>query len=229
MLVLFFRVFIVYVMVVLVVRMMGKRQVAQMQPFELVVTILIADLAAIPMGDNSIPLIYGVVPIITLLAIQVLVSYLSIKNENIRELICGKPSLIINKGQIIQSEIKRLRINMNDLLEQLRGKEYPDLSDIEFAILETNGVISVIPKANKRTATVEDLGMQPQPVELPVTLVVDGEVIAHNLEKLGHDQAWLDKMLKEQHIDRVDQVFYAFLSSNRQFYVQKKEMNGEGL
>lgn len=224
MLIVFLRALILYIVVVIVVRMMGKRQIAQMQPFELVITILIAELAAIPMENSSIPLIYGIIPIITLLSAQVIVSFLSIKSEGFRELICGKPSLIIDKGQIVQEEIKRLRINMNDLLEQLRGKDYPNLSDIEYAILETNGVLSIVPKANKKVVTLEDLDVKSELEELPVTLVVDGEIMRHNLKKAGYNEDWLKHELKKSDINKIEEVFFAFLSSKREFHVQKKHI-----
>lgn len=227
MFIVFLRVFIMYVMVVLVVRMMGKRQIAQMQPFELVVTIMIADLASIPLGNTAIPLVYGIIPVITLLSIQVIVSYLSIKSETFREVVCGKPSLIINKGVIVQSEIKRLRISMNDLLEQFRSKDQINLSDIEYAILETNGMLSVIPRTEKKTVTLEDLKISVPREELPVTLVVDGEVILPNLKSAGYDLQWLDSKLKEHSINSLNDVFFAFLSSNKEFYVQKKQ-KGDG-
>jgi len=223
MVIVFLRVFIMYFFVVMVVRMMGKRQIAQMQPFELVVTILIADLASIPLGNTAIPLVYGLIPVITLLSIQVIVSYLSIKSEGFREIICGKPSVIINKGVIVQSEIKRLRISMNDLLEQFRAKDQLNLSDIEYAILETNGMLSVIPKATKKPATLEDLKIAASSEELPITLVVDGEVIMPNLKKAGYDLPWLDKKLKENSINSLNDVFFAFLSSKQDFYVQRKQ------
>lgn len=205
-------------------RMMGKRQVAQMQPFELVITILIAELAATPMENSSIPLIYGVIPILTLLSVQVIVSYLTIKSEKFGELICGKPSLLINKGNIVQSEIRRLRINMNDLLEQLRGKDYANLSDIEYAILETNGVFSIIPKTTKRAATLEDLNIEAKQEELPVTLIVDGKIMLNNLQKTGQTEDWLIDKLRMNNIDRIEDAFFAFLSSNREFHAQKKQM-----
>ncbi|GAB6085423.1 YetF domain-containing protein [Alkaliphilus crotonatoxidans] len=224
MLIIFLRALILYVVVVVVFRMMGKRQVAQMQPFELVIALLIAELAATPMENTAIPLIYGIIPILTLLAAQVIVSFLSIKSEGFRELICGKPSLIISKGQIVQKEIKRLRINMNDLLEQLRGKDYPNLSDVEYAILETNGQLSIIPKVKKRNVIVEDLDLNPDHEELPITLIVDGKIMRHNLNKSGHNEDWLRHMLKKENIDRVDEVFFAFLSSNREFFAQRKQI-----
>ncbi|MDR5659476.1 DUF421 domain-containing protein [Serpentinicella sp. ANB-PHB4] len=221
----FIRSLILYGLVVVVMRMMGKRQIAQMQPFELVIAIMIADLAATPMENTGVPLINGVIPILTLLSVQVIVSFISIKSEAVREVICGKPSILINKGQLVQSELRRLRINMNDLLEQLRGKDYPNLSDVDYAILETNGEISIIPKVNKRNIIVEDMNIKVKDEELPITLIVDGNVLYSNLEKSGRDTQWLERELKKQSIQDVKKAFFAFLSSDGKFYAQKKELS----
>ncbi|SCY82400.1 YetF domain-containing protein [Alkaliphilus peptidifermentans] len=224
MLIIFTRAFILYFIVVIVMRMMGKRQIAQMQPFELVITIMIAELAATPMENASIPLINGVIPILTLLSVQVLVSFLSLKSEIFREVICGKPSVLIYKGKIVQSEIRRLRINMNDLLEQLRGKDYPNLHDVEYAILETNGQISVIPRSEKQQVLREDMKIYTPQEELPVTLIVDGNLIRKNLKKAGLDEDYVIKQLKMMKIDKVEETFFAFLSSDQKFYAQKKTL-----
>lgn len=223
MLVIFFRAFILYFLVVLVMRMMGKRQIAQMQPFELVITILIAELAATPMENSAIPLVSGVIPILTLLSIQVIVSFISIKSEIFREIVCGKPSILINKGNIVQSEIRRLRINMNDLLEQLRSKDYPNLSDVEYAILETNGQLSILPKTDKRQVNVSDLKIKAEKEDLPVTLIVDGRLIEKNLKKTGYKEEWLIQQLKKNKIDKIEDAFFAFLSTDGVFHGQRKE------
>lgn len=225
MIITFIRTLILYFLVVVVMRMMGKRQIAQMQPFELVIAIMIADLAATPMENTGIPLLNGVVPIITLLSVQVIVSFISIKSEAVREIICGKPSILINRGKLVQSELRRLRINMNDLLEQLRGKDYPNLSDVEFAILETNGELSIIPKTSKRTVIVQDLNIKVQQEELPITVIVDGNLLYSNLQKTGRDEQWLHRELKKQGLESIKDTFFAFLSSEGEFFAQKKDLN----
>ncbi|QUH25508.1 DUF421 domain-containing protein [Serpentinicella alkaliphila] len=225
MIITFIRTLTLYFLVVVVMRMMGKRQIAQMQPFELVIAIMIADLAATPMENTGIPLLNGVVPIITLLSVQVIVSFISIKSEVVREIICGKPSILINRGKLVQSELRRLRINMNDLLEQLRGKDYPNLSDVEFAILETNGELSIIPKTSKRTVIVQDLNLKVQQEELPITVIVDGNLLYSNLQKTGRDEKWLHRELKKQGLESIKDTFFAFLSSEGEFFAQKKDLN----
>lgn len=222
MVIVFIRALILYLVVVVVMRMMGKRQVAQMQPFELVIMIMIADLAATPMEDTDIPLINGVVPIIALLSIQVLASYFSLKSEGFRDFICGKPSILIHKGRIDQSEMYRLRVNINDLLEALRNKDYFNISDVQYAILETNGQMSIIPKADKRPVETADIGIMVKEEELPVTLITDGKLNNNKLKKTGHDKKWLMDQLKKQNIDSIKDVFFASLSSDGSFYIQER-------
>ncbi len=225
MLVVFVRALLLYLVVVVVIRMMGKRQVAEMQPFELVIMIMIAELAATPMEDVGIPLINGVIPIIALLFIQVLISYFALKSEKFRDFICGKPSILIHKGRINQSELRRLRVSINDLLEALRNKDYFNISDVEYAILETNGQMSIVPKADKRPVVISDLNSYDdiQDEELPVTLIVDGRLNDTKLRKTGYDKDWLMDQLRKQNIDKVESVFFAFLSSDKIFYAQEKK------
>jgi len=195
-----------------------------MQPFELVIMIMIADLAATPMENAAVPLVNGVIPIITLLTAEIIISYISLKSEGFRKIICGRPSIIINKGNIEQSELRRLRININDLMEQLRSKDFYNINDVEFAILETNGDLNIIPKPSKRPIVTEDLSLMPKPEELPVTLIIDGKVNQANLRISGVNWEWVEKNLRDNGIDRIEQVFFAFLSSDRRLYVQKKNL-----
>jgi len=226
MFIVFIRTLLIYTVVVIVMRMMGKRQVAEMQPFELVIMIMIAELAATPMENLNIPLINGIIPIIALLFTQVLVSYISLKSQRFSNFICGKPSILIHKGRINQSEMRRLRINIDDLLEALRNKDYFNISDVEYAILETNGQMSVIPIPDKRPVVISDLNPNGnfKEEELPVTLIINGVLSDTKLRKTGYDQRWLMDQLKKQNIDNIESVFFAFLSSDRVFYAQEKKI-----
>ncbi|MDI9476744.1 MAG: YetF domain-containing protein [Natronincolaceae bacterium] len=223
MFVVFTRALLLYLIVVVVMRMMGKRQVAQMQPFELVIMILIADLAATPMENMDIPLVNGIIPIIALLSVQVLTAYFSLKNEKFRDFVCGKPSILIHKGRIDQTEMHRLRVNINDLLEALRNKNQFNISDVEYAILETNGQISIIPRADKRPVVTGDLGIMVQEEQLPVTLISGGKLNSDKLRKAGHDKKWLMDQLKKQNIDNIKDVFLALISTDGNFYVQERK------
>lgn len=195
MLIVFFRSLILYLLVVFVMRVMGKRQVGQLQPFEFVLAIMIADLVAVPMQDKEIPLINGIVPIVTLLIAQLTLSYISLKSTKARSIICGRPSILIRNGQIEEEELSRLRYNVNDLTEQLRAKGFANLQDVEFAILETRGDLSVIPKSQKRPLNPEDLQLSTEYEGLPLPLVIDGVIEHANLSKANLDEAWLRQEL----------------------------------
>ena len=155
-----FRTIILFIVVVIGLRLMGKKQIGQLQPYELVIVIMLSALAAIPMQDTGISLFTGLFPIITLLLVEVALSYLSLKSERARGIICGTPSVLIENGKIVEQELKRLRYNINDLLEQLRAKNMSNIADIEFAILETSGQLSVIPKSQKRPVVPADLNIE---------------------------------------------------------------------
>lgn len=222
MLVVFIRTLVLFSLVVVVMRVMGKRQVGQLQPFELVVMIMISELAALPMADTGIPLIYGVIPILTLLVAGVFLAYISLKSERARGIICGTPSILVENGKILEKELHKLRYNINDLLEQLRAKNFPNLGDIEFAILETSGQLSVIPKSQKRPVNPEDLQIPTKYEGLPLTLVVDGKVLQKNLAKANLDEDWLKTELARFGINRVDRLLFASLDTQGQLLFQPK-------
>lgn len=158
----FIRTLILYILVVVGLRVMGKRQIGEMQPSELVVAIMISDLATIPMQEIGIPLSFGIIPIFTLILMEVLLSQFSLKSKKVRRALTGKPNVIIHNGHILEDEMKKIRFNMDDLNEQLRIQGYTGIKDINFAILETNGQLSIIPKPEKQRATVDDLKKIPQ-------------------------------------------------------------------
>ncbi len=216
------RTFILYAIVVLVLRMLGKRQIAQLQPFELVVIIMISELAAVPSGDIGIPLISGIIPILILLISGITLQYLTLKSEKARSIICGRPTILIDKGKILETEIKRIRYNISDLLEQLRIKNIPNISDVEYAILETNGEMSVIPKSQKRPAIPEDFQIAPKYEGLPLTLIMDGLVQAENMKKANVDLQWLQREMKKQQLTSFDQVLLASLDSAGALFIQGK-------
>lgn len=214
---------ILYFMVVFVMRVMGKRQIGQLQPFELVIALMVSELAAMPMQNTGIPLTHGIIPIITLLVLQVLLSTLQLKSEAARIIFCGKPSILIEKGKININELKNNRLNLNDLLEELRLKEYYNLGDIEYAILETGGQISIIPKSDIQPATRKDLNILPIQDMLPVTLILDGKINNKNLEIINKDKSWLYDQLKKNNILSSDEVFLASLDSNGKLAYQLKK------
>ncbi len=218
----FFRTIILYILVVIALRLMGKAELSELQPFELVIIILIAELASIPMEDNQIPLINGVISIFTLVFLQMIISLINLKSEKARAIICGKPSVLIEKGQIVEKELKSLRINVNDLIEQLRIEDYPNIEDVEFAILETNGELSVIPKASKRSLIASDLNISSEESNLPTSIIIDGKINHTNLKKASIDFNWLYKELRIREINSIDEVLYATIN-NKNLIIQKKQ------
>lgn len=211
---------ILYFLVVLSIRLMGKRQIGQLQPFELVIAIMISDLASLPMQDTRLPLINGVIAIVTLLALQILVSLLQLKIEGARLLFNGKPTILIEKGKILVNQLRRQTINVNDLMEELRIKGYFNLDDIEYAVLETNGQISIIPKTQLTPASKKDMKIKTNQDILPVTLILDGKVNLTNLKIIQKDYKWLMFKLKGKNIFSTDTVFFAVMDSKGEFYCQ---------
>lgn len=201
---------------------MGKHQIGQLQPFELVITIMISELAAVPMQDTDIPLLHGIIPILTLLLIQISLSLLTLKNETARRIICGGPSILIEKGKINQMELTRLRYNLSDLLEQLRLKGIPNIAHVEYAILETSGKLSIIPKSQKRPVNPEDLKLNPPYEGLPVTLIVDGVLKTKNLDRLNLSQEWLRGELQKFGLHSWEQVLLASLDTTGNLFLQPK-------
>lgn len=222
MLIVFVRTLILYSVIVLVLRLMGKRQIGQLQPSELVVALVIADLAAVPMANVGIPLINGIVPIITLFIMEELLSYISLKSERARGVICGKPSILIERGVIVETELRRIRYNLNDLLEQLRLKNFSNVEDIDYAIVETSGQLSVVPKEEKRPVTLKDMYITAKIVSLPVTVIIDGRVNSDNLHKVGLSNNWLAEQLKQNKISSPKDIFFAYLNPEKKFIYQLK-------
>ncbi|NOV89478.1 uncharacterized membrane protein YcaP (DUF421 family) [Clostridium acetobutylicum] len=200
---------------------MGKRQIGQLQPFELVITIMISELASLPMQDTRIPLIYGIIPIVTLLFLEIVLSVLQLKSEKARIILSGEPTLLIDKGKIDISALKSQRLNINDLMEELRLKNYFNVEDIEYAILETSGQISLIPKTHLTNATKEDLNLKVKQENVPITIILDGKVNTDNIKYLNKDADWLMKELKKNKIDSPKDVFLALIDSKGKFYYQK--------
>lgn len=224
MLIVFVRTFIIYAVVVVLIRLMGKRQIGQLEPYELVVAVMIAELAAIPMEDKAIPLVHGLIPIFTLFFIQVCISYINMKSLWFRSFMDGSPSIVIRNGKIDIDELAKARYNINELLEQLRTKGYANIADVEFAILETSGNLSVIPKSQKRPLTPADLHIDTGYEGLPLPLVLDGTIQRDNLSDAGLTVDWLVSELAKLGIDDVNEVFFASLDTQGNlFYQTRKE------
>ena len=197
MLINFFRAIILYLIVLIVMRLMGKREIGQLQPFELAIAIMIADLASIPMTDTGIPISNGIVPIFGLLVMHIIISVIIIKSNKARELVCGKPRILIYRGKIDEDALTKERFTVGELQERLRDRDVTSIADVEYAILETSGQVTVIEKPNKRKLIPEDLGIMPEYEGIPYDLVIDGRIMSNNLKAIGKDYNWLQKQVKK--------------------------------
>ena len=193
----YLRTLVLYTILIAVIRMMGKRQIGQMEPSEFVVTMLVANLAAIPMQDAGLPLFTGLVPILTVLGMELILSFLSMKSLLFRKLLCGKPVILIENGNILQQNLRKTRVTLDELTGHLREKDVLDLKSVQFAILETNGNLSVFPYPKYRPAAATDAGIQVKKQFLPVTIISDGKLLPGNLEVAGKDSAWVQRVLRE--------------------------------
>lgn len=221
MLINFVRAIILYIIVLIVMRFMGKREIGQLQPFELVISIMIADLASTPMAEVGIPITSGIIPIFGLLVMHLLISVLNMKSTKAREIICGKPRILIYRGKIDEIALIKEKFTVNELQERLRGKDVVNLGDVEYAILETNGEISVIQKPNKRNAIPEDFNIMPQYEGIPYDLVIDGQVMYDNLKAIGRDYEWLKKEMKKQNM-KPEEALVATFNGSGELFCQKK-------
>jgi len=194
----YIRTILLYLVLIAVVRLMGKRQIGQMEPSEFVVTMLVANLAAIPMQDGGIPLFSGFVPIVTVLGVELVLSALSMKNMTVRKILCGKPVILIENGNILQKNLKKTRITLDELTGHLREKDVLSLQSVQYAILETNGNLSVFPYPKEKPASAKEAGVQVEKQSLPITIVSDGELLKKNLQKSRKDLRWVEKQLKKR-------------------------------
>ena len=222
MLITFFRAIILYILVLVVMRLMGKREIGQMQPFELAISIMIADLAATPMTETGVPITNGIMPILGLLVMHLLISMINIKSTKAREIVCGKPTILIFRGKIDQKALKKERFTINELEERLRDNNIFNIGDVEYAILETSGQVTVIPKPNKKNVTIEDLNLEPKYEGIPYDLVVDGKVMYKNLEKIGKNYMWLSKQTEKFGI-KPEEALIVTIDGDNQFFCQPLE------
>ena len=200
---------------------MGKRQISDLQTSELVITILISNIAAIPMQNTEQPLLTGVVPIGILVCCEIFVSYLMLKNIKIREIICGKPVIIINNGKVQQDSLKYLRLSVEDLFEQLRQLDVFSLNDVAFAIMETNGQMSVLKKSDKQPPDCAKLNITVPPAVIDTVVVSDGNIRDFSLKLCGLSKEWLKKTLSKQNIN-IREIFIMTANQNQEFNIIKK-------
>ncbi len=229
MLITFIRSIILYILVLVVMRLMGKREIGQLQPFELAIAIMIADLATIPMSEIGIPIINGIIPILGLLVMHLTISYINLKSVKLRGLICGKPSILIYRGKINEDIMIKERFTINELQERLRTNNISSISDVEYAILETSGQISVIEKPNKRNTKPEDFNIMPEYEGMSYDLVIDGVIMYENLKILNKDYKWLKNQINKFKIEPEDALLVTINGNNDIFCQEKKNKKGKGI
>ena len=194
----YFRTIVLYLVLIGVIRLMGKRQIGEMEPAEFVVTMLIADLASIPMQDGAIPLLSGLVPILTVLGMELTLSWLTLRSVALRRLLCGKPVVLIDNGKLLQDNLRMTRVSLDELTGHLREKDVLDISQVQYAILETNGNLSVLPYPKHIPASAKDAGISAKPQYLPVTIIEDGFLSKENLKRAGKNRQWVEQVLTQR-------------------------------
>ncbi|MDD3242892.1 MAG: DUF421 domain-containing protein [Eubacteriales bacterium] len=220
MLVLALRALLLFVFVFGATRIMGKREIGQLQPYEFVIAIMMADLASVPVSNTGIPLLHGIVPILVLMCVHLLISVLSLKSPVLRRLLSGRPVLLIRDGRIQGNEMKRLRYNFSDLMEELRASGVACVADVALAVVETSGKVSVLPKSSKRPLQTSDIGLHVPPDPFVFQLIVDGRLQSQSLHESGFTEQWLRQRLQGSGFSRWDQVFFASVDENGGFFIQ---------
>lgn len=216
------RTVIIYIFIIAAMRIMGKRQLGELQPVELVVTLLISDLAAVPMQESGMPLISGLVPILVLVAMELLLSALMLKIPWFSRLISGNPIVVINNGKLDQKALKRLRLTIEDLMENLRQQNVFDIQDVQYAIAETNGKISVFLKPDKQPTTCGDLQAVPPDNGMPLVVISDGIFCHWTMELCGVTEKWVEKVLKRNKCEQ-NEVFLMTVNKAHEYFILKKE------
>lgn len=223
----FFRTIILYLLLIVGLRLTGKRQIGELEPTELVLTMLLSDLAAVPMQDFGIPLVNGIIPILTLLALSTLLSYCSLRNVRFRALACGKPTIIIRNGKLMQDAMRRTRLTLDELLEELRQQSICDISTVKYAILETSGQLSVLLYPQHQPLTSQTAATPPaeDSVSLPTIIINDGHLLRENLHHIGYEENWLRAQLKKAGVSQPRDVFLLTADDAGQVVLIKKEVS----
>ena len=208
------RTILMYIFVVITLRLMGKRQIGEFEPSELVVTIIISEIAAMPITEPGAPLLGSALAIMVLLILEIFLSYSAYKSVKIRTILYGKPSMLYQKGNLIQHEMKRQRFNVADLMEELRNNGAVSLSQVDFVLMETNGKVSVILKAEDSPVTPRDMELVPEPVHMSYVIIDNGNLVRSNMKRFGLNDEWLEKQLKKEKLSNIKDVFYLSFEQN---------------
>lgn len=221
MLVLITRAFILYIFAIFVMRIMGKREIGQLQPFEFAITLIISDLLVLPMENTGVPLINGVVPVLVITISQLLFSYLTVKNEKIQKIMSGTYTVMVANGKLVEENLRKQNYNISELMQQLRLSGVDKINDVEYGILETSGRLSVILKPVKRPVTAEDMLINKEYEGMATDIILDGRIVTENLNKVNmKEEEVISKMRNEGY--EINDVFYANVNAKKEFYIQKK-------
>lgn len=218
----YIRTVVLYLILIGVVRLMGKRQIGQMEPAEFVVAMLVANLASIPMQDAAIPLLSGLVPILTVLGLELVLSWATLRSVTVRRVLCGKPVILIENGRILQENLRQTRITLDELTGHLREKDVLDPASVQFAILETNGTLSVFPYPEECPVTPKDAGLETEQRYLPLALIEDGYLSRENLAKSGKDERWVKSVLRQHHAAQRDTLLLTVDEGGKVHWVGKE-------
>lgn len=210
----FIRTLLLYFILMTGLRVLGKRQIGELEPGELVMTMMLSDLAAVPMQDFGLPLLSGIIPILTLLSLSMLLSFFSLRSIRFRQLACGTPTVLIKRGKLQQQAMRENRFTIDELMEELRLQGYSNITDIKYAVLENSGQLSILPWAKKQPVTPEQMELDAADnVTLPVILISDGRLLQKNLKSCGKDEVWLQKELQRQKLPQ-NRVFLLTVDEN---------------
>ena len=213
---------VIYILVLFVIRLMGKRQVGEMQPFEFVITLIIADLACIPMSELSVPLVHGIVPILALLLLHFFICVLARKSMKLRYLLSGRPAIVVTPTGIDYNELKKLNMTLDDLIEAMRGCDVFSIDEIAYAIIETNGKMCIIPKMQNMPITREDMNINAGQSALPVNIIMDGKMLSENVKLTGIDDKFINMCLKRANVKMIKEVLIFTLDNNGKVFIQAK-------
>ncbi len=222
MLILIFRAIFLYIFVIVVMRMMGKREIGQLQPYELAITMIISELVTLPMANNGVPLISGVIPVLVITFTQMLLSFITTKSQFMQDLISGTYTVIIENGNLIEKNMIKQKYTIVELLEQLRLNGVSKISDVQYAILETSGQLSVLLKESKRPATAEQLNINTPYEGMPINLILDGKLVEKNIDDVKITNKEIEDVLKSNNVSLKD-VFYLSVDAQKEYYLQRKE------
>ena len=213
---------IIYILILFVIRLMGKRQVGEMQPFEFVITLIVADLACIPMSELSVPLVHGVVPILALLILHFFICVISRKSMRIRYLISGRPAIVVTPSGIDYNELKKLNMTLDDLIESMRGCDVFAIDEIAYAIIETNGKMCVIPKAMNMPVTKKDLDINNETTCLPINIIMDGILMKENVKISGIDNDFIEDCIRRANAKSIKEILIFTIDNNGKVFIQAK-------